>query len=517
MRNLKLIVLSLLVVCTYQTRAQFGYYQDALRFSETNWVIGSSARMQGLAGTQVSLGGDVSSSTSNPAGLGFFNRSSAAFTLGMGFQNSDDRFAGLTTPNFHNTFGINNASVVMNFNKGRFTDEKFKGGSLAFTVAKINDFNREFRYEGESGSSLLDPVLANLNGGGGGALEDAFFNQFLVDQFYYSDSDPSDMNYFPESGGVITPNQVGDFTAWGTPILTVPYQQEVVSQRGSQQQINVSWGGNYDDKLYFGGGLGIQTIYFNRMRSYTESEFLDGAGNLDPYLNSIQLSDQIVTRGSGVNTTFGLIFRPVDMFTLGLSYQSPTFLSLREESEFTLRTDWQNYGYTYDGGVYDLQDVEPYRSDITETTYKIKTPARLNLGGTVFLGKSGFVSADIEMVDYSNAELQSRDFSPLGDNQVIMDFYKSVLNYRVGSEYRIDNIRVRGGYAFFPDPIDMGNDRDYVTFGVGYKTADYYIDLAVVNARYQQQYQPYAVEGFDMTVDSDVRTTQIGITAGFNF
>ena len=210
MRKFKLIVFSLIGVCSFQAQAQFGYYQDALRYSQTNWVVGSSARMQGLAGTQVSLGGDVSHSTTNPAGLGFFNRSSSAFTLGLGFQDSNDEFNGLTTPNFKNTFGISNASVVMNFNKGRFSEDKFKGGSLGISVAKINDFNREYRYEGESGSSLLDPIIADLNAGNAGALGDAFYDQFLVDE----------ASAFSESGGLITPT--GSPGNWDSPILTTP-------------------------------------------------------------------------------------------------------------------------------------------------------------------------------------------------------------------------------------------------------------------------------------------------------
>ena len=508
MRNFKLIVLSLLGVCSFQAYGQYGYYQDALRYSQTNWVIGSSARMQGLGGTQVSLGGDVSHSMTNPAGLGFYNRSSAAFTLGLGFQDSDDEFNGLITPNFKNTFGINNASVVMNFNKGRFSEDKFKGGSLGISVAKINDFNREYRYEGESGSSLLDPIISNLNSGNAGSLEDAFYDQFLVDE----------ASAFNESGGIITPTSAPG--NWDSPILTTPYQQEAISQRGAQHQINISWGGNYDDKLYFGGGLGIQTIYYNRMRTYTENDFIFSNGDLDPYLNSFELKDQIISRGGGINTSFGMIFRPMDMITIGASYQSPTFITMNEESDFRLRTDWENYGYedvNNGGGVVNLRDIEPYVSAITETKYQIKTPSRLNLGASLFLGKKGFISADVEMVDYANAELQSNDFSPLADNQVILANYQSVVNYRMGAEFRMDNIRFRGGYAFYPDPVDLGNDRDYVTFGVGYKTSDYYLDLAVINSNSQQLYSPYSWSGADMNVRSDVRMTQIGITAGFNF
>lgn len=520
MEKFKLTILSLIVVCSFQASAQFGYFEDALRFSQTNLLEGSTARMQGLAGAQVSLGGDLSLATSNPAGLGFFNQSSATFTLGLGFDTSDDEFAGLTTPNFKNTFAVSNAGVVINYGKGRFSEEKFKGGSLGISLARVNDFNREYRYEGESGTSFLDPVLDNLNNDNSGELEDAFFNQFLVDQYAFFDNDPAGTNYFPVTGGVISPNQNGDFLAWGSPILSTPLQQESISEKGNQYQFNLSWGGNYDDKIYFGGGIGVQTLYFKRNRNYEENEFLDSNG-ADPLIDSFVLKDQLVARGGGINTSFGIIARPVQMLTIGVSYQSPTFLTINEETEFTLTTNWKNISYADlngDGTIFDLQnDIDPFLSTVTETKYKLKTPAKLNFGTTVFLGKLGFISGDVELVDYANSELQSNDFSPLGDNQVILNNYESVVNLRIGAEFRMDNIRFRGGVAMYPDPTDQGNDRDFLTLGVGYRSSDYFLDLALVNSKYQQTYQPYSFNGADLVVSSKVRTTQISISAGFNF
>ena len=522
MKKLKLIILSQLVVCSFQSFAQFGYYQDVLRYSQTNFLTGSTARMQGLAGAQVSLGGDLSLANSNPAGLGFFNKSAAAVSLGLGFENSDDEFSDLTTPNFNNTFTVGNAGFVINYGKGRFTEEKFKGGSLGISVARINDFSREYRYEGESGTSLLDAVVDNYNTGNVGELDEAFFNQFLVDEIAYDGVlDVFDPGNFLVNSGVISPNQVGAFVDYASPVITIPYQQESISERGNQYQYNLSWGGNYDDKIYFGGGLGIQTLYFKRKRNYQENEFLDVNGVADPLIDSFVLEDRLVARGAGLNTSFGLIVRPVQMLTVGIFYQSPTFLTVNEESDFTLRSNWRNVSYedlNNDGTVFDLQgDVDPFVSQITETKYKIRTPSKLNLGTTVFLGKLGFISGDIEMVDYSNAELQSGDFSPLGDNQEISNNYKSVVNYRIGAEFRMDDIRLRGGLALYPDPTGQGNKRDFVTFGVGYRSSDYFIDLALVNSKFQQAYQPYSLGDADLVVSSDIRTTRIAITAGFNF
>jgi hypothetical protein len=517
MKTAKQIALGLTLLCAIQVDAQ--YYEDALRFSNTNWIHGSSARIQGLAGVQNSLGGDISSMNSNPAGLGFYNRNSMAMTLGLGAQNSDDEFNGLISPNFNNTFNVSNAAIAFNFNKGPYTEEKFKAGTLGISFARINDFNREFQYEGESGTSLLDPILTTLNSGAGGELEDAFIDQFLIDEFYYSASDPAGMDYFPINNGLIIPNQTGESVAWGSPVLGIPYQNESISQRGNQYQMNISWGGNYNDRFYFGAGVGFQSLNFVRERSYNENEYLIG-DIVDPVLNGFTLDDKLVARGSGINTSFGAILRPLDFVTLGITYQSPTYLTVNEESEFTLSTDWGNFDYedlNFSGDIVSLQGVPSYLSNITESTYQIKTPSRLNLGGTIFVEKAGFISADIEFVDYSSAELQSNTFSVLNDNQVIINDFKSVMNYRVGGEYRMDNIRFRGGYSYNPDPTGQNNNRKFITGGIGFFTSDYFIDLAMINTKYNQQYSPYFFNGADLTVDSKIQNTMFTITAGLNF
>lgn len=529
MGKLKLFVSSLLGLWTIQASAQ--YAQDALRFSETNWLIGSSARMQGIAGAQTSLGADISLAGTNPAGLGFYNRSSSAVSLGLDFQNSDDTFGfdaeRFTTPNFRNVLGIRNAGAVMNYNTGRFSEEKFKGGSLGITFTKVNDFNREYRYEGASNTSLLDAALENANAGGWGGVEEAFFQHFMIDEIYFFDSDPPGTSYFNESGGVISPSQSGDLVEWSSPISGLPYQQEHISQRGGQHQINISWGGNYDDKFYFGGGLGIQTLYYQRKRSYSESEFLGSDGFLDPYFNGFELEDKVIARGGGLNATAGVILRPVQALTIGASYRSPTYLTINEEFSQDFTSDWENFSYedlNGNGDVFPLQNQEAYLSPIYETKYKIKTPARLNLGATVFLGKTGFITADIERVDYSSAKLQSQDFASLGFNQEILNF-ESVTNYRVGAEMRMDELRLRGGVGHDQDPTGLGNDRDHVTFGFGVKTSDYFVDLAVVTSKYNRFYAPYTLSqgtldafGVDNPiVDSSITNTTVTLSAGFNF
>src|SRR5712664_957975 len=88
----KIIGLGLGGFCMLASFSSFGqtYAEEALIFSRIN--PGGSARIQAMGGSQVALGGDYSSSFSNPAGLGFFNRSEATFSLGTNFYNSNSSF-----------------------------------------------------------------------------------------------------------------------------------------------------------------------------------------------------------------------------------------------------------------------------------------------------------------------------------------------------------------------------------------------------------------------------------------
>src|SRR5688572_7860212 len=63
-----------------QDAAAQSYAETAMMFSRTKPT--GSARILGMGGAQLSVGGDFSSAYSNPAGLGMYNRSEVSFTPG---------------------------------------------------------------------------------------------------------------------------------------------------------------------------------------------------------------------------------------------------------------------------------------------------------------------------------------------------------------------------------------------------------------------------------------------------
>jgi len=113
-----------------------------------------------------------------------------------------------------------------------------------------------------------------------------------------------------------------------------------------------------------------------------------------------------------------------------------------------------------------------------------------------FLGKNGFISADVDWVDYSAARINSDSFNEGPDNQAIQSLYTSTVNYRIGAEGRIDKFYIRGGYAYFGDPFaDNFIDRSttQITGGVGVRFNSFNIDFALVNQQSSALYQSYQV------------------------
>ncbi len=509
-------------ISIYVSKAQ--YFEDAYRFSNTNYGLGSTARIQALGGTQLALGGDISSATSNPAGLGFFNKSVVLVTPSLNLINTDTDYS-IIRPNetvtteksdeaFSTNFNFANLGAVFYFGKGRFSDDKYKGGSLAISFSRNNSFHLKRTYEGENGfNSIIDGVIQQAGANATNNLNElglATFDQFLI-----------------------TPNRdaMGNIQNYNSLVGGFPIQRETIKERGSNYHFNVAWGGNYNDKLYFGGGINLQLLRYNQDRKYEEFDFLRGGVDTDS-LNAIQIDNKVTVKGRGVSVNLGVIYRPFHFLTIGASYISPSFMSIKEESTLDLDANWDNgssYSEEVDGvtETYDLSTINPYKSNLIKNEYELRTPSKIGVGMALFIGKLGFLSADLEYIDYSNAKINSDDFSTSQDSDLIKTTYESVFNIRAGGEYRLNNFTLRGGYAFFPDPVKNSSiqDRTNITFGLGYRTFDYYIDVAVISSRSKTQATPYFIDSETISADlsgqpiatSEIKNTTISLTFGLNF
>lgn len=476
----------------------FRYANEALLFSRTD--ITGSARIRAMGGVQTSLGGDISSAHSNPAGLGFYNRSEVSLSPSYLSSANDATYLGVDNYDFETNLHISNLGIVLAGPKR--SGEGWMGGNFGISYQRINNFNDQFSYEGlNPDHGLVDVLIDNFAADRPDLLTDLAFATYLVGDY----QDPATGEEFLSL--VFPPDPEN------------PYEQrESVMRSGSQNQLNISYGGNISDKYFIGGGIGLVNLNYRTEKNFSEIYFPEDE------VNSFDVYEEQVVRGSGINATLGFIARPVEYFTLGISYQTPTIYDLEEEYYLQMDVFYNNVAISdyipdHTGSPIVLDTSSD--SEVTAFNYNLRTPGRLNVGGSFFFEKQGFISADLEFVNYGKNRLtDSRNL--LGeDNQAIQDDFGSAVNVRIGGEYRFDIFRLRAGYALQGDPYQNqdGRDRGRNTFsgGAGLRLQSYYIDLAVAHEIGENYYSPYTFGSMSPLVSMETRRTTGIVTLGLNF
>ena len=479
-------------------RAQGGYASDALLYMRQN--PSGTARSLGLAGANVSLGADFGNLTSNPAGLGFYTKSEVSLTPGVGFgtanatQVANSAAVGTAFPSISqtaNSFHIASAGVVFaNRRPDNDTNSDWRGGSFALGFTRLADFNQALRYQNttDDNHSFFQRLREPYNNGD---YTSAGYQDNLDDIYSQGQSGTyTNIDGLAYGTGLVDQVEVanpGTGTAKGktifrngTPVRTGPITQtEDLLTKGSLSQFDLGYGGNYRDRLYIGGGIGVVSL--NRTRTSTFSESSGGA-------QDFVSTDYLKTTGTGINARLGVIVRAADALRLGASIQTPTYIRLTEDYNTSLTANAK-----YAAGSGSSLATAPGTFE-----YSITTPFRANGGATVLLGKAGFITGDVEYVGYSQAKFKTTDgTSDIGlddGNNSIATGYRNVVNARVGAEARLDIFRVRAGYAYYADPYrssTFSRNQNYFSAGAGVRTKTFFVDVAGVYLDSKELYQPY--------------------------
>ena len=496
--------LCLILLTSGTAIAQSGYFEDAYRFSKS--TPAGSARIIGVGGTQWSLGGDISNLSGNPAGLGFFRNSEASISLGYDLWSTDATYLGQNKSFSTSDFSLPNLSFVSAKNKGLLEKGAFKGGAWGFSVQRIANFSNEFGYYSDKlgESSIIDFYLKDASG----VPENQIENRGLTGLAYQTyQINPIAVD---AAGKPITnPSSYDSF------VLGLPFQDENVTQEGSASQINFGYGANFNHKLFIGGSLGIRSLEFSSIKKYNE-EFAN-----EPLINS-SLLENLYINGTGVNLNLGLIYKPIDYVNLGFVLQTPTWFSLNEEYEASMSATFDDYFFAQENKTLGEENAV---SDVFLSNYGLRTPFKIGGGATIFLGKHGFISADVDWVDYSVARINSRDFNEEPDNQVIQELYTSTVNFRLGGEAKIERWRIRGGYGYAGDPYlnsSLDQSTQLLSGGLGMKFESFNVDFSLVNQKFNSLYRSYKVldnNGLNYGPLTEVKNsiTSGVVTVGFNF
>jgi len=184
-------------------------------------------------------------------------------------------------------------------------------------------------------------------------------------------------------------------------------------------------------------------------------------------------------------------------------------------------TNWNNF--LYEDGINGdtLLNNLSAETDILVSKYSITTPLRLNGGLAFFFGKNGFITADVEYVDYTNTKLSTDDFSMQDDNLAIENRANSVVNIRMGGEYRYKMFNFRAGYAFYGSPLDSNEvfygDNQFFSAGAGVRIQNWHFDLGGIYGTSDSLYSPYFIQSDTPVAEVSSKNTSVLFTVGFNY
>lgn len=513
----RITLLSLLLGC-FGMSTQAQYLQDILRYSQPE--SGATARFKGLGNAQTALGGDLSSISGNPAGLGFFNQSDAAISLDYINDLNKATYFGTNSQYNVDKVGFNQVGAVFNIPARRARGGNLTTGWLNFNIGigynKTNSFNSTLGLTGVNPESSISDFMTYE---GGNVHGDFGWESGMIDEIPRIDGNGNEEFVY-------------------TPMTMINNVQTVVNREsGFQAETNLSFGANYSNMLYIGASLGFTRVNHDVNYRYLEegtfetfdyiyqdnpeSRFVDpnhpDYDLFNPLLEADYTYDEenwSTTTGNGFNAKLGVIFKLISQLQIGITATSPTW--------YKLTNDYTDY-YGIDYFMTDQDDYFEYPEESTYYDYNLRTPYRLNAGIASVLGQ-GLISADIEYVDYASMHFSS---SNVGTddlmNEQIDDTYTNAVNFRIGGEYMIaPSFLLRAGYGHNGSPYkDFDLTSQTVSGGLGYRVNNVYIDLTYQNFTRKYGYQVYLLDDanghYSPVADINHSRNSVFLTVGFKF
>lgn len=244
---------------------------------------------------------------------------------------------------------------------------------------------------------------------------------------------------------------------------------------------------------------------------YERSAYLNEENtNVGSNVNQVDFENNLLTTGEGFSLQLGTIFKLNDAIRVGLTYDSPTWITLRDETNQYISTvnDTDNTRTVVNPDVINLfQD------------YKIQTPAKITGSAAYIIGETGLISIDYSRKDYSKTKFKPE--SEIGfsqQNTLISNSLTSADTFRIGGELRHQKYSFRGGYKMEQSPYSdtsVYGDLKGFSLGLGYNFGNTRLDLAYENSKRETDYQLFNA-GTLGAAQINATNTNVSITLSMN-
>lgn len=445
---------------------------DAVRYAQDN--ITGTARFRAMSGAFGAVGGDLSAVSVNPAGSAIFSNNQVGVTLSNQNRKNNSDYFGNQTSDKENSFILNQAGGVFVF-KDRNSNNNWKKIAIGVNYENTNNFNNNIFSAGKNdGNSIASYFLAYANG-------DPLKNNAVPlgdikgipyrDQFY-----TEQQAYFGYYGQVIKPESEANsnINYFSNVPAGANYHENEIYQRGYNSKLSFNIATSYKDRIYFGANLNAHITDYRRSSSFYESN----NNPLEPTatISNLVFNNELYTYGNGFSFQLGTIAKVTDAFRLGVTYESNTWYELYDEVSQSLYTTTQAAG-----GPENYADINENVINVYEP-YTLQTPAKWTFSGAYVFGKSGLLSVDYSIKDYSNTKYKPTNDSYFRDlNSQISNTLTSVGELKIGGEYKIKQLSLRAGYRCEGSPYKNGTtigDLTSYSGGLGYNFGGTKLDLA---------------------------------------
>ncbi len=465
---------------------------DVVRYSVVDF--GATGRAIGAGGSFSAMGADFSLVGSNPAGLAAFRRSELVITPGFDLVNNTANLANdvsTLTDDSRKKLNLTNFGVVLSSYRA---NRKWKTFNIGLGVNRIANFHKNISYRGATNGSISDRWLELSQG-------------FTVEEV---EQDPFETGLAWDSGILLSTGDRSYTTdyqdATNSPLLD---KSQTVQQKGYISEFGISLATNYNDKLYAGVMLGFPILFFEEEKAYREE---DQGGNVE-FFDAVEFNENLSTAGAGVNFKLGTIYRLNQMLRFGLAVHTSTVYTLEEDFSTSL-----NYRFTDP----DFEEGGLQESPAGNFNYTLRTPWRLSASVGSIITKRGFVSAEVEYVDYANSQFNftsdaGGDISRQNTlNEEINSTLNSATNLRLGGEWTYKIYRFRAGANFFGAVSDDVESKLTYHAGLGLRKNSFFMDLAYKLDNTENSFYAYRTQlSSSQIVQNDTNRNAFILTFGF--
>jgi hypothetical protein len=466
---------------------------DVLRYSQHQTI--GTARYVGMGGAFGALGGDLSAIHTNPASAAIYRSSEFSFSPSIFVNGAKSLHYQTPASDSRSSVKLSTIGFVLT-DKGSSSDYSgWSATQFAVTFKKINNYNDRIFITGTNmESSMLQDFNSRIQG------------QNPSDIYAYNSFDAG----LAWKAYLLNPMDSLDTTTYQSMATGGVHQQKSIIRSGGMNELSISLGANYDNKLFMGMTIGFPMVNYTEEAIHIETDEADTIA----YLQSFQMNETFHTSGTGFNIKLGVILRPNSWIRIGGAFHSPTYLNLSDAYSSYINADFDSVPeWSSSSSTQYLASSPDGKFD-----YRITTPLRLMGSMAFILQKKGLISMDYEWLDYTMGNLSSDLYGFSYENSVLNQKYGSASNVRVGAEWRELPFSLRAGFGLQGSPYNSGNLKSKTTYslGLGIREKAFFIDFAYVFSQYNEDYYLYSPA---IVAASTIEHSnhQIQSTLGFKF